>query len=193
MFIFRDRMNRKKYNKGIIGAGIIAQFIFAVFIVIFVLIFLFQFKYHIIQTMGEYYLWGKEFDIPLALLITDINNQNSAVALNKIYYSDELGIDATDLKNGMQELVTFWFSTPSKNFKYHLQFGNLVITADTLEKCSAGSAGPHGSYYSYCPSKDDDIKKRNVHGFYPIPVMFNGTDRVVPLEFESLIVMESGG
>lgn len=191
-------------------AGLVAMFLVALFVVLFVFIFIFAFKIHVTQSMVDYYLWGKEYDIPMALFSTDVNEESPAVALNRIFYKSKFGYDEWVGKT--KEILDRWFieRTSQKTYQfYHFELGDVVLEEQVC-KCIA-SALPGSGYEcvgtdckpegedcpinydeftctGYCIEKACKISQtqRNNLGLYPTPIVFNGTTRVVPLKFDTI-------
>jgi hypothetical protein len=178
-------------KKGII-AGILGPYIVSAFIIAAILIFLYQFKYHMSQLMVDYYLWGKEFNIPMALFTTDIREQSSAVALSKIVY--KVGSDQDKIKSELNEVVDDWFLPYSIYYQYTLQMEDFYMIK-TVDGCKCTTITSYeGGYRSYDYSCEDCtnvkiIKRENV-GVYPLPLPYNGTTRVVSLIFSTLVYTE---
>jgi hypothetical protein len=195
-------------SKGILG-GLLAEFAVAVFVVLFVIIFIFCFKIHVTQSMVDYYLWNKEYDIPLALFSIDINEESSAMALNRVFYKNKFGYDEYTLKN----IIDKWFIEPTdkKTYQYYrFELGDVVFEKEVPCNCKAVETGTMkdeyecrgndcGSYkncpYStklacddYCKEacQIETIQRKNL-GLYPSPIIYNGTNRVVPLKFNTIV------
>ena len=212
------KLKNKAGRKGII-AGILGPYIAAVFIIAAILIFMYQFKYHISQMMVDYFLWGKEFNIPMALFTTDIQGETSVVALSKIVY--KVGSNQDQIKNELNAIVDDWFVPASASYQYNLQMGDISITKiGSTATCQCMSHSYYGDgmsprAYQYlacegstCGSKTgmpcggltgenciDNakvIKRENV-GLYPLPLPYNGTTRIVPLMFSSVVQVQLQG
>lgn len=194
----------KKKRKGLFG-GLIIPFVIALTVVLAVLIFLFAFKVHIIQTMVDYYVWVKEYDIPMALFSMDAwyfepgIYTSPAVAFSKIHYELE---DHDVLENDITRIASEWFGV----------FGDFNITFEDVRICKThcrctprwevwhlvwrcrGSCseyeGVECNAHFNTPCEEatppaQDIIGLRYYGIYPLPVVFNGTHRVIALIFTS--------
>ena len=197
-------------------AGLVGMFLVALFVVLFVFIFIFAFKIHVTQSMVDYYLWSKEYDIPMALFSTDVNEESPAVALNRIFYKSKFGYDEWVGKT--KDILDRWFieRTSQKTYQfYHFELGNVVLEEEvgcdckasaipaslpTRYECAGNDCGSHQGEdcdttsgepdcTEYCVGKACKIStlQRNNLGLYPTPIVFNGTTRVVPLKFDTII------
>jgi hypothetical protein len=187
------KLKNKAGRKGII-AGILGPYIAAAFIIAAILIFMYQFKYHISQMMVDYFLWGKEFNIPMALFTTDIKGESSVTTLSKIVY--HVG-NYQNLKDELNTIVDQWFVPASDHYQYTLQMGDFYMTK-TVNNCGCISItsyeGGYRSVYLSCDDCDDIkiIKRENV-GVYPVPLTYNGTTRTVPMFFSTLVYVKLEG
>jgi hypothetical protein len=206
--------------------GLIIDFAIAVFVVLFVIIFIFAFKVHITQAMVDYYLWGKENDIPMSLFSSDIKGESSAVALNRIFYNGKDGRDYSAWKTQMIQIIDRWFveNSGQKTFQlYQFELGDVVIEEELSNSnnpfncnCKAeklygvtppryyckGNCGSHEN--DNCPETYDELSctvycmeiacistiQRTNLGLYPLPIIYNGTDRIVTLKFNTIIGTE---
>lgn len=207
-------MSMMKKKKGFWG-GLIAEFAFAIFLVLFVLIFLFNFKYHLTLVMIDYYSWNKQYDIPMALFSTDIkddsgNYESSVVVLNKIHYGMYTEDEMDEVEDELERVVSVWYG---EHGFWTLNFGefNLIGIEEDPCLCTVEQLG----FYrcpdmAKCQSKYYNAKYRvcdpvthdpciRVHGnlralrhlgYYPLPVVFNGTHRNIPLSFVSNLISD---
>ena len=209
-------MNMKK-AKGFLG-GLVIEFAIAVFVVLAVLIFVYCFKIHITQAMVDYYLWGKENDIPMALFSSDINGESSAVALNRIFYNKKNGRDYDEWKTKMETIMNSWFieNSGQKTYQfYHFELDDVVIEKEvpcncyakstnnnigqTIYECAGTDCGSLSGQKStetatqygwdqYCKGAClvNTIEMKSL-GLYPVPIIYNGTDRIVTLKFNTVV------
>jgi len=159
----------KKKKKGLLG-GLVIPFIIALSVVLAVLIFLFNFKIHVIQTMVDYYLWAKHYNIPMALFSIDIYNEetggynSSIIVLNKIHYGDLLGKNYGDLEKKIDVILNDWFGT----------VGSYVLSFEDT------------TFISERGLTETGVKHL---GVYPLPVVFNETHRVLKLSYRSIMTV----
>ena len=215
-------MNMKK-AKGFLGAFII-DFAIAVFVVLAVFIFVYCFKIHITQAMVDYYMWNKEFDIPMALFSVDVKEvgspkiESSAVFLSRLYYATVLGENKDELKKQLNTILDRWSQGVNQ---YTLTFGEIAFTNEVQCVCKS-TKDLEGWLYGKCTgcksttegkscwARDyGDISvgqiieyENNVEvtksyscwgstkltniGPYPLPVVYNGTQRILTLNFQVL-------
>lgn len=202
----------RKKTKGQFG-GLLAEFVIAAFIVLFVIIFITSFKIHVTQAMIDYYFWGKEYNIPLALLSTDIDIkdenrfESSIVIFNKIRYFKDEGLKE-NLRNNLRNVIEAWFPGVSQSDytrEYTLKFGEkkeevIEKTRDCTctwpsategLKCTSGcgpKAGESCRNQAECVPKNEMVTEVNNLGIYPLPVVYNGTLRVVELNWTSDVI-----
>jgi len=142
--------------------GLLTAFIAGgVFVALFLFIFLYCFKYHITMMMIDYYLWNREYDIPLALFSTDINTnpdgdekyESSVVVLNKIYYgkyadSDE-DSEMNKVKGELRDIINEWYGYKEESGFWTMIFGNVTIMA-MPNPCECVPTGPIWCKYYVC-------------------------------------------
>jgi hypothetical protein len=171
----------RKKVKGQFG-GLIGEFAIAVFIVLFVIIFIVAFKIHVIQAMVDYYLWGKEYDIPMALFSIDVKGNSSVIALSRIIHEDKLEEDSHELKVEIKNIVDRWFienkeGTDVNQYQiYNLKIDNFNVRFP-LE-------------LPWEELHESNIIQKKSLGLYPTPIVFNGTTRVVTLKYETIILKQ---
>ncbi|MDI6825826.1 MAG: hypothetical protein QMD36_01365 [Candidatus Aenigmarchaeota archaeon] len=166
-------------KKGLIG-WLAFFFFLGVFVALFLFIFLYFFKYHVTMMMIDYYFWNKEYDIPLALLSTDIYNTNSEkyessiVALNKIHY----GFEKKDNYN-LVEILEEW----SKGvYRYTLTFGEFVLQNET--KCTCKERDPRLKLYGICTGC-----KKETEGKFCYTQDYDGFPAGTVIEFEDHVAV----
>lgn len=205
---------------------LLATFSIAAFIVLFVVIFILAFKIHVTQTMIDYYLWNKEYDIPMALFSVDINDESSAIALNRAFYNSKFGGNYNDWIQQTETTINRWFirNTNQKTYQYYnFELGTVALEGEVGCACIASGipiSSPTPSQYECagsacsptgedCPPTDNkftcteyclkksvcktSITQRSNLGLYPTPIIYNGTDRVVPLKFDTVIAENKAG
>jgi hypothetical protein len=213
-------------KKGQFG-GLIGEFAIAVFVVLFVIIFIVAFKIHVTQAMVDYYLWNKEYDIPMALFSIDVDKdptekteyESSAIFLSRLHYADILDEDKTSLKNQLNPILDKWSKGVNQ---YTLTFDKTILqnmnecickpTRDIsgwlygkcTDECKESTRGKDcwaldyagysaGQVIEYVDHGEvtrsytcwGSTKLSNV-GLYPLPVVFNGTQRTLTLSFQVL-------
>jgi len=203
----------KKKKKGLLG-GLIIPFLIALSVVLAVLIFLFNFKIHVIQTMVDFYLWAKQYNIPMVLFSVDIKDEDMdssesfVVFFSKIYR----GIYDEKKMGTLRTLINDWYGTSGF---YTLTFGDLILTPEE-NPCTCTFQGgiilpwycgptrsacvnEFGDYYydkcdpdtNYpCSKAQGDVVGVKHYGSFPLPVVFNGTNRVTKLNYVSNLVRE---
>lgn len=191
-------------------AGLIVEFAVAVFLVVLVVILVLCFKAHMLTLVTDFFVWGKEYDTPLALFSIDVWNENakqyesSVVAMNKIYYSSQ---DSNNLKDGIKKTLDFWFPATTvreRTRSYSIKFGSQEIKKEfkweectckkgvdalgreTGGKCTSG-CGPNIDHD--CDSPQDCIPEQKVvqqiySDVYPLPLI---DKKVTKLEFNSSV------
>jgi len=214
----------RKKLKGQFG-GLIGEFAIAVFVVLFVIIFIVAFKIHVTQAMVDYYLWNKEYDIPMALFSIDVDKdptekteyESSAIFLSRLHYADVLGEDKNALRNQLNPILDRWSRGVNQ---CTLTFGETML--QNKNKCVCEPLMENAMYGTCSDSckestKDKDCFAKSVDGFsigqiieyedhvqqiksytcwgstklsnvglYPLPVVFNGTQRILTLSFQVL-------
>jgi hypothetical protein len=180
---------------GFFFSSMIAHYMIVIAIILAVVIFFLTFKYHIKQTVVEYYLWGKQYDIPLTLFSVNVEGESSIVALNRIYYGN------SESKGKLIDILDDWFG---KVYYYRLTFGGKELTQEgnpwktkpdggiQVCKCQvqpplhltpcedpATKTAPHN-----CKWKD--VKAMKILGKYPLPII-DEDPKVIELNFTTLI------
>ncbi len=154
-------------------AAIVAKWAIIIFLILSILVFFVTFKYHVKLTVAEYYLWGKQYDIPLALFSINMNGDSSVVALNKIYYGDN------SLKENLREILDKWFG---KVYYYKLSFGSTNIVRE-----NASVIVENGNWYIIYPTGTRErIKVMKIMGEYPLPIV-GEIPNVIELNYSTLI------
>ena len=194
-------------RKGLIGWAV-GCFAAGIFATLFLFIFLYSFKYHITMIMVDYYFWNKEYDIPLALFSTDVDGVSSIVAMNKVHYDGVLTEDYKSLKTELNNIVESWFG---EHGIYILRFEGTEINRLALDDCvcyayqygegfvltgqctGPGCGGDEGKKCKVLDGTlvDEEgscggkrIARTSHLGTYPLPIVFNGTDRIIALELQ---------
>jgi hypothetical protein len=173
--------------------------------------------------MVDYYMWNKEFDIPMALFSIDVKEvdskiESSAVFLSRLYYATVLGENKVELKKQLNTILDRWSQGVNQ---YTLTFGEIVFTNEIQCKCKPKDDSASWLYGKCtgcepttegksCWARDyGDIlagqiieyennvevtKSYSCWGFtkltnigpYPLPVVYNGTQRILTLNFRVL-------
>ena len=214
----------RKKLKGQFG-GLIGEFAIAVFVVLFVIIFIVAFKIHVTQAMVDYYLWNKEYDIPMALFSIDVDKdptekteyESSVIFLSRLHYADVLGEDENTLQNQLNPILDRWSKGVNQYTltfdKTTLQNVNKCICKTDLEGAMYGTCSEvckESTRGKYCFARsvdgisegqvieyEDNVQqirsytcwgstKLSNMGLYPLPVVYNGTQRILTLNFQVL-------
>jgi hypothetical protein len=188
----------------------IAEFAIAIFLVLLVVILVLYFKAHMLALVTDFFVWGKEYDTPLALFSIDIWNENakqyesSVVAMNKIYYSSQ---DSNSLGDGIKKTLDFWFpqiNVRERTRSYSIKFGNKEINkefnweecrcadqnnpgkGEVKDKCTS-ECGPNvgnGCNEDVVCKPEQKVVQQSYSDVYPLPLI---DKKVTKLEFNSSV------
>lgn len=198
-------------NKGLWG-GLFAQFMAAVTIVAMAVILIMFLKIHVTEIVIDYYNWGREYYIPLALLSTDINGNSSSIIFTRLY-SNIPPEEKNEILNEIKGIINFWFFGNKEGAQqegelpksYILRIGNDVIQEklncycaftgglEYMGTCQGACGGKEGTRCNKnedCFPESIRILKIKQYSAYPVPLI---NSSVIEMSFETIVYKQIQG
>ena len=199
-------------SKGIWG-GLFAEFMAAVTIVAMAVILIMFLKIHVTEIVVDYYNWGKEYYIPLALLSTDINGNASSIIFTKLNSQILTEEEKNKILDEIKGIVNLWFFGNREGAQeeeelpksYILRIGNDVIQEELNCYCAyTGGLEYMGTCQGECGgkegtrcNKDEDCFPRDIiilkikqYSTYPVPLI---NSSVIEMSFETMVYKQIEG
>jgi len=194
-----ERLN----EKGSIFIGMIIMVAIYIFAVLVVVIFFYFFKYNISIIILDEYRWNKVQEVPLSLLSMDVDGESFISKVNKAYYNILSDEEKKQFQTDSYSIITNQMFYEYQGIPPEIGFNILI---GSVVKITKGDPDCRCLYSSFtcsdeCPEKTrgqdctitmypggpplTDDKKCFIYGYiyysekYPIPLVFNGTDKFV--------------
>lgn len=191
-----------KHRKGFVISSAIVSLALYTFVVLLVLIFFTQFKYHVSLEIKDEYRWNKVQVVPMNLLTIDVGNESFVSRMNKAHYGFADETQLLDETHDMLNKQLYYGLTPGTYpFGYVISISNKTISETQFSGCKCKLVNLRWRCSNDCAfSKKGNLCEKWVLGnrlpapekcfevgtvyykaSYPFPLTFNGTDKFIDI------------